>query len=346
MGKTSMLGHQLPVTRVITRLASYLRLDIWGVILCLPLLLAWYKSTTLERVAPRVFGSFLLCIALLSIIVGRDQPVSYYRFTTFTYAPMLCFCLLLCAGQMHQVSRRLLLLLSCLMGLWMLMAVQTDYGKKATRTHDMVVDLDAVIRNSLSYMSGKYSIADAYRHQEGWPASMPWGGIYPAAESAWKLLPPKTRIWSFNIHSYCMLPDCDMEGFMSFRFSPHAEAVYFGNPEIAKSWLKQEHLNYFFISTSLPIYDPLPRSPLFAPATIANYLGIVWTDGESALLTWKEQAVMDIDSKWLRHYNQRVNESGAVHSFPFDSIQAVFKKLHAEGTLKQSDLPWSFTLKG
>ena len=142
-----------------------------------------------------------------------------------------------------------------------------------------------ITANGLRFVGGHYSLADAYQHQDGWPGRMAWGGIYPAALTVWKMLPRNTPIWSLHTHTYCMLPDCRMEGYMSYRFSRHMTDIYYGRPEQAKKWLQSENHNYFFIANSLPMTDPLPRTPLFSPENISKYLGIVWTDGNSTLLT-------------------------------------------------------------
>ena len=64
---------------------------------------------------------------------------------------------------------------------------------------------------------------------------------------------------------YCMLPDCQMEGHMSFRFSPHMDELLTDTPEEAKLVLQHENHNYFLISSNTDIRDPLPFVPLFAP---------------------------------------------------------------------------------
>jgi len=188
-------------------------------------------------------------------------------------------------------------------------------------------NIKMMMKNSSQLMTGRYSLAEAYQNQQGWPGRMPWGGIYPPMLEVWKQLPPKTRIWSMHIHSYCMLPDCHVEGYQSFRLSPHMDEILYGDPQTAKKWLKNEKLNFFFVSTGLKIVDPLPLSPLFSPATIAKYFGIVWTDSENALLTWKEEARFPISDEWLKRYREQVEASNVVQTFPFQQVRTAMAAL-------------------
>lgn len=331
---------------------TYLRLDIWGSFLLLILLssLLLGKKRQSEFVQAKqtkivlyTLGGFLILIACLSLFIGRDQPVSFYRFTSFTYAPALCFCLLLLATLLTDHKKWSLFILALgflaafsitgnddfipfhhedrLIGFLLLLLIIGVYPKirfaffPALGFFLLWIILGhlsfggdrnffRVIKHASRFAIGTYSIAEAYKHQTGRPGAMSWGAIYPPMEKIWHLLPPKTRIWSWHVHSYCMLPDCDVEGFQSFQMSPHESTIYFGDPVKAKEILKKENLNYFFFSNQLDIRDTLYLSPLFSPQHIAQYFGIAWTDGNNTLLTWKEQAQLPIDADWLRRYMQ------------------------------------------
>jgi hypothetical protein len=290
-------------------------------------------------------------MSVLALFIGRDQPLSFYRFTTFAYAPMLCFCLLMFSATLRTRLMRVTALLLVLTTVGFVTAKNQINALWDNQRHILlgsyrIKNIVAVLKNGANFTFGKYSLAVAYKNQQGWPGRLAWGGIYPAAETVWKLLPRGTRIWSMHEHSYCMLPDCNMEGYMSFRFSPHAADIYYGKPADAKGILQSEHLNYFFFSNSLELKDPLPLSPLFSTQHIAEYFGIVWTDGTNTLLTWKDQALYPIDSAWLTHYNQRVIASPTVQNFPYDAMKTAMDILREKGELKQSDLPWSTSIKG
>ena len=68
-----------------------------------------------------------------------------------------------------------------------------------------------VLANAVRFVGGQYSIYDAYRDQSGWPALPDSRAIYPGVYEAWKSIGPGKRIWSFNVHSYCMIPGCRVE---------------------------------------------------------------------------------------------------------------------------------------
>ena len=324
-------------------------------------------------------GAFLFMVLCLSFVIGRDQPVSYYRFTSFTYAPLLCFCFVL-LGMFLEERRKfsyLILFLGFLAAyatLWdehyfiyrsyvsvfcILLALLCGFTLKAQKFifSILVITLawmglshftfqnhhfSLMMKNVDRYTIGKYSIADAYRHQDGFPGRMPWGAIYPPMETIWHLLPPKTRIWSWHIHSYCMLPDCEVEGFTSFQMSPHEDVVFFGDPKKAKEYLKKENLNYFFFSTALDIRDPLVISPLFSAEHLADYFGIEWTDGVNTLLTWKEQAKLPLDKNWVKRYEEKNKIASTIISaekfkkiFSIHDLQARYKYLKS-GEFEQS----------
>ncbi len=131
-----------------------------------------------------------------------------------------------------------------------------------------------------------------------------------------------------------------MEGHMSFRLSPHASVVYYGRPQEAKKWFQQENHNYFFISNSLQLTDPLPLTPLFSPDNITKYLGVVWSDGDNTLLTWKESSVKPIDTAWLKKYREQVKTSSLVQSFPYKELKLVLASAEHTDRIKNQDIPW------
>jgi len=185
-------------------------------------------------------------------------------------------------------------------------------------------------------------LLDAYQNQQGWPGRMPWGGVYPPMKNVWELVNKKERIWSMHIHSYCMLPDCNLQTYMSFRLSPHTDIIYYGTPLAAKKILQEEGLNYFFISLDLQLRDPLPLSPLFNPDNISNYLGIYWTDGNNALLTWKENAKETIPTEWLTGYRKIILDSPTVQSFPYQPLSHLLQTaVQPSYTVTLNEIPWN-----
>lgn len=335
MAITGLVANKVGISSgLIYKIFTYLRLDIWGILmLCSTILLLFaallkkrlnLRMTILDKTAVFVFGSFLLMVIILSILIGRDEHISYYRFTTFTYAPVLCFSLLLIPKNLRILGS--MTVLAMFFVIW-----KINYADGHIQT---------IIKNGLNFSTGVYSIADAYRNQQGLPGRMPWGGINPSAEKIWKELPLKTRVWSMHMHTYCMLPECGIESYQSYRLSLHADEVYFGDPVKAKKILQEESLNYFFFSDTLQMADPLPRSNLFSPRNISRFLGIVWTDGENTLLTWKENATIAIDKNWLNKYESAINASPQVKGFRKKDVQYVVDAIKKNKGIKQEDIPW------
>ena len=126
---------------------------------------------------------------------------------------------------------------------------------------------------------------------------------------AWKSIGPGKRIWSFNVHSYCMVPGCRVESHLSSKMLVDRASVLFGTAEVAKEALQHAGLNYFFISTYLDIRDPLICTPLFSPDTIRDHLGVKWTDGTDVLLTWKGPGIEPLSAQWVDKYRATLKAS-------------------------------------
>src|SRR5262249_26863057 len=107
--------------------------------------------------------------------------------------------------------------------------------------------------------------------------------------------------------SYCMLPDCRVEGVGGvFSISPHQAEVWFGSPDTARRILQREGLNYFFVSWDLEDRDLFACSPLLSPEHIAENLGVKWTDGTSYLLTWLAPGVSPLTLDWIGKYRAHI----------------------------------------
>jgi hypothetical protein len=205
-----------------------------------------------------------------------------------------------------------------------------------------------IIRDGMRFLSGRYSIYDAYIQQAEWPGRMPYGAIYPGSLKVWNEVGRGTRVWSFHIHSYCMLPDCRWETDRSFTMSPHMFEILFGPPDRARDILKREGLNYFLLSRELGIQDVRAGVGLFGPDTIGDYLGVKWTDGTTYLLTWLGPGVERLSADWLLNYRQQVSESPnpfvyqgnqSVYRAPF--FQQIYDRLKADPAWgRELPLPW------
>jgi hypothetical protein len=154
-------------------------------------------------------------------------------------------------------------------------------------------------------------------------------GTYPGARGAYATVGPHTPIWSLHLDTYCMMPDCKVMNFLYFIMTPSWGHLMWGTPEEGRAALRVAGLNYFLYSRELQILDPLPLSPLFSPDNIARYLGIRWTDGTTALLTWSGPDTTALDEEWIADYRQSVAVSRLVRKFPNAAMKTIFEQLDA-----------------
>jgi hypothetical protein len=185
------------------------------------------------------------------------------------------------------------------------------------------------LNRGLHFATGLYSIDIAYQTQYGPSPRTEWSAIYPGSRAAYEVVGPGIPIWSLHIHTYCMLPDCRVESFMSFLMTHHWDRVMFGTADEARQMLHAAHLDYFLFTREDDIRDPLPLSPLFSPDTIGRFLGIRWTDGTTSLLTWLGPEVAPIDAAWIADYRRAVQQSRDIQTFPYEAMKQVFARLNA-----------------
>jgi hypothetical protein len=318
--QTQLAASALPLSwTVVPVVAKFLRLELWWpLFVAAAPFVAFRLRNRAARTALRArpdgaawsaliwFGVVVIFLGLFAC--GRTQPISFYRLSTFCYAPTLCLALLLwhlALPPQHgaKTDARPVILVTCGLLAIAIGAIAVVAGDSIRTARQ---NLTAILGNAISLQSGRFSLKEAYQHQQG-KSELPFGAIYPGIVEPWRIAGPGTRIWSFNQHAYCMLPDCNVQKYLAVRFSPSWQTVYFGSPDRAVSALRAEGLNYFFFSAELPIRDPLPLTPLFSPATIGKYLAIRWTDGTSYLLSWPGPDTTPIDQKFLAAYANAKN---------------------------------------
>jgi hypothetical protein len=282
-----------------------------------------------------VLGVSLIATMMLALIVGRSQPISFYRFSSFTM-PISIACSIAVWTSLPSIGTdrfvRYSRMTPMIITVACLLVAPLFYGKGSPQF---------LLRDAASFAFGSYSIDTAYQSEKGLPARMPWAGIHPASRAAYAIVGPHTRIWSLHMHSYCMLPDCRVQSHNAFIVTPEWDRLMFGNPEDGMRALQASGVNYFLISTELYMSDPLPRSPLFSPNNIGHYLGIRWTDGATTLLTWAGPNTLPISAEWLAEYRRAVEQSPTVQSFPYTDMQAIYARLNATPHPWHSfKLPW------
>jgi hypothetical protein len=249
--------------------------------------------------AVSVVAAFFAATAVFAFTAGMLESVSYVRISSFALPLMIAISAI--AGQIITVSvgrSRRVRILAATVAPILLMSVLLMQAYEQRKT-----TLLAVVNNALRFADGRYSIYDAYKDQAGWPV-FNRTAIHTGMYEAWKRIGPGKRIWSFNINSYCMLPGCHFESLLASSMSKHREEILFGPPENAEQVLRREELNYFFISTRIPVLEVLQCTPLFSPDTIQSHMDVVWTDGSDVLLTWKGQGGERLSGAWLDKYRK------------------------------------------
>ena len=291
---------------------------------------------TFTVVSVSVFVALLICLT-----IGRLQPVSFHRYSTFVVPIIIVMSVVL--WTLAEDRKNWLLKIAgsrwapIVVTIFCLLSIFK--ATQLSRHRDMLA-------GPLAYMAGIRSIDDAYVSRGSWPYHLPWGAIYPAARTVYAIVGPHTPIWSLHVHSYCMLPDCQMETFMSFSMTDNWYRVMFGRAEEAKEALQRAGINYFLCSRELAgpglgITDPLPLSNLFSPDHIADNLALRWTDGTTSLLTWPGPNTRPLDDAWVAAYRQGVSNSTIIKKFPLAEVRDIYERYNAmPHPWKPIPLPW------
>jgi hypothetical protein len=265
---------------------------------------------------------------VLALVEGRSQPISFYRYSSFMLSISIA------AGV--SLWSTLSWMQSGVVARWVFIAILPAivlFGCFAAAfSRYQAGAFSENLKNAWFFASGVYSIDRAYTTQQSF--RQPWGGIYSGARGGYGVVGSSTRIWSMHAHSYCMLPDCLMETYPAFAMGRDWDRLMFGTAEDGREVLRSAGLNYFLFSrelaTKVGIIDILPRSNLFSPDNINRYLGIRWTDGKTALLTWAGSDTVPLDAEWLADYRRAVEKSGSVNSFPYKAMQNIYINLRSK----------------
>jgi hypothetical protein len=270
---------------------------------------ASFAAATAARLA-----ALLGFLAIIALVMGRIQSVSFARLSTF-FVPLVA--LFGIAGSVWVLSRRsgrrrdpwAWMVLPAVL----LIAVVLSWQRSDHWTKRMPPEA----ANAFRFLIGKYSLAEAYGHTDG---PFPFGGVNPSALTAAQQVPYGTPIWSTNVDSYCMAPGCLIESVLSFKMSGRLDEILGGDPDLAKRRLQEAGLNYFLFMKDYRLLDLLPYSRLFAPEAIGQYLGVKWSDGSTFLLTWIGPDTRPIGPDFLDAYTRRRAEPDELRWFRFDEL--------------------------
>jgi hypothetical protein len=338
--RMAMTASSLPLTFQTVRLVvESLRLELLvplvfgGLLVALPTVIRKrYDRKAATEAA--VFATALLAFTLVAILVGRAQPISFYRYASFATALTLASGVLLWNIADVRTENFLTRIARSSWGPTLVLALCLATDIYPLQTYD-------ALNRALHFATGRYSIDTAYSMQYGPEPRLQWSAINPGSRGAYEAVGPHTRIWSLHIHLYCMLPDCRVETYPAVIMTRDWDQLMFGSPDAAKQILRAAHLDYFLYSREYEIADPLPLSPLFSPDNIGHYFGIRWTDGTSYLLTWLGPNVQPLDRAWLADYRTAVQRSETVRSFPYNAMKQAFVRLGAsQHPWQHFRLPW------
>lgn len=266
----------------------------------------------------------IMSFAILAIFIGHSQATSFFRFSSFFFPLLTLLCTLcwsyIAAKTQWQLAKVFIpaILFIAVLHSW----------------HHWFHNVSITTRDARRFMTGRYSLNDAYVNQH---SGLYYGGISPGALTAVRQIPPGKRIWSTNVDSYCMAPNCQIESVISFKLSAKMNNILNGTPEEAKKILQQEGLNYFLFTANVRLLDIMPYSQLFHPDTIKKYIAIKWTDGNTYLLTWPGPDTRPIDEAFLKAYIHRLN---APEDPWFRFSKAVPQLNETMKMLLQSPHPW------
>jgi hypothetical protein len=334
--------HTLPLWKTLPKmLMEYYRLYmLWPV-----LLIGCVLYLSRRRLLPVENSAVILCFLAAGYVLaifggGREQFLSFFRFSTFNYAPVLILCLLLWRTASDRLLRYAVfttLVAGCCVVVWGASINPPNEGKVtyAYWAHFKVGEWKKLIRGAYLYNTGQNSLADAIQNQHGRVGRMKWGGIHPAMKILYAGLPAGTRVWSIYNQSYCIMPGCNVQQYFSQIISPRWYDIALGSIEEGKKIMQEEGLNFIYYSrniNSIPGSDTKDQLSAFYKGlsieNIGKTYGILWTNGWDYLLTWKENSIAPLDEVFLdswREYQERSTLPRKAR-FPVDKLAILVKK--------------------
>jgi hypothetical protein len=277
----------------------------------------------LYAAAPTIGALSALLVATLCLLLtaGREQSVSFARYSSFMLPLMIAVSIT--AWQLITIATT-----SAPRIRWMfafILPVALLVPAWAGTEPSYRAGFERVLVNGAKFAGGSFSVYDGYIHQRDWVSSND-GAVRPWALAIWKQLGPGTRFWTFGIHTYCMLPHCQVQQFFSMRMSPRSFDVFLGDAPQARAILQEEKLDYFLIEMDDALFDPLSCSALFSPERIADYLGVKWTDGTHFLLTWLGPGIEPLAPAWVEAYRGKIMQGNCAHLTVLRDIAEQLKK--------------------
>jgi hypothetical protein len=150
------------------------------------------------------------------------------------------------------------------------------------------------LTSCLLFSLGRKSLASTYEARSG---------LSDETVRYTSVLPAGSPVYSFQNQQHCMIPDREVESFVSYAFGKHWHEIMFEPPEQARSLLRQQGFDYFLVDLRV-LGDIIQYSPLFRPENIANYLQVAWCEGDLYLLTWPAPGTWPLSESFLAGYRR------------------------------------------
>jgi hypothetical protein len=165
----------------------------------------------------------------------------------------------------------------------------------------------------LLFSIGRKNLANIYEYR---------GGFSDDVFLALSTLPAGSRVYSFDKSRICMIPDREVESFVSYALGKHWHEIMFESPERSRSLLQKQGLDYFLVNLGY-IEDIIQYSPLFCPSNIANYLQVAWNEGDLYLLTWPAPGTHPLSESFLARYRH----SSMIRDFSqlYDRVRLIYE---------------------
>lgn len=115
----------------------------------------------------------------------------------------------------------------------------------------------------------------------------------------WKMrqeMPPgeKLLFLTYDPGPGYFLPGTPLLSEPTYSFGDDYDVILFGPPDEAQQALRQQGINYFGLTLDSPLFVGIPFSPLFAAEELEQRFGLVWREGETFLLTWKDEDTLPL----------------------------------------------------
>ena len=155
------------------------------------------------------------------------------------------------------------------------------------------------------FLAGRYSLADAYKHQH---LGLKFGGINPAALEATCDTSLQGPVSGAQMWTPTAWPqDVESRVLYHLNYLRSLSEILTRRLTEAKSILQERKLELLLVfKRSSKWWISYLTVVSLIRSNIANYFGIKWTDGKTYLLTWREQCKTPIDVRFLRAYKEKL----------------------------------------